>query len=181
VKKRKLMTRFHKQFQLEFFCLKAVNILLSLFFLVTLVFEQYFFAVFFSVERHYMAEEESKNEPEAELDPSQLPPPKETEFYDILGVPIDATRSQIKKAYFLKARTCHPDKNPDNPEAEEQFKQLSVAYEILYDPELREAYHRLGKEGVQQGVHFSDPRALFSMLFGGGKFESIFGELSFCV
>jgi len=109
------------------------------------------------------------------LDP--LPPPKETEFYDILEVPVDASVGQIKKSYFLKARKCHPDKNPNNPEAEEEFKLISLAYEVLSDPEKRAAYHRHGKAGVEMGDF--DPRAVFSLLFGGGRFESYIGELNF--
>merc|ERR1712137_819145 len=134
--------------------------------------------VFFSMAD---AGQETKNEtPIDEANPQQpnkLPPPKETEFYDVLEVPVDASVSQIKKSYFLKARKCHPDKNPNNPEAEEQFKLISMAYEVLSDPEKREAYHRHGKAGIEIGE--VDPRALFSMLFGGGRFDSYICELNF--
>merc|ERR1712151_168550 len=122
--------------------------------------------------------QETKNETPLGANPQDpLPPPKETEFYDILEVPVDASVGQIKKSYFLKARKCHPDKNPNNPEAEEEFKLISMAYEVLSDPEKREAYHRHGKAGVEMGEF--DPRAVFSLLFGGGRFESYIGELNF--
>jgi DnaJ-class molecular chaperone len=123
--------------------------------------------------------EEVRHDSPAEVKQEQptLPPPKETDFYDVLEVPVDATAAQIKKAYFMKARKCHPDKNPDNPELEEQFKAISVAYEVLSDPEKREMYHRHGKGGIEMGD--VDPRAMFSMLFGGGRFDSYIGELSF--
>jgi len=121
--------------------------------------------------------EEQKNEvPEPVFAAKVLPPPKETEFYDLLEIPTDATTGQIKKAYFMKARKCHPDKHPDDPEAEELFKQISVAYECLSDPEKREMYHIHGKNGIEFGE--IDPRAMFSMLFGGGKFDNYIGEIS---
>lgn len=122
---------------------------------------------------------ESKNEePENHtVDIADLPPPKETEFYDLLEVPIDATTAKIKKAYFMKARTCHPDKNPGDLEAEEKFKQISVAYEVLSDPEKREMYHKFGKDGIGN-MGDIDPRAMFAMLFGGGKFDHFIGEIS---
>ena len=136
-----------------------------------------------SNEENEEKKEEKKEEKEENIIDSNedgIPniPPMETEYYDVLGVPPTATRTQIKKAYFLKARKCHPDKNPDNPEAEMQFKLLAEAYEVLYNNELRERYHRFGKESVQTG-NFTNPKQLFSMLFGGGRFGHIIGELSF--
>lgn len=109
----------------------------------------------------------------------ELPPPVETEFYDVLRLQPDATKREIKKSYFLLARKCHPDKNPDDPEAEEKFKELALAYEVLSDDEKRLVYHRFGKKGIAQGMGEVNPRQLFSMLFGGGKFAHIIGEISF--
>lgn len=66
----------------------------------------------------------------------------DTAFYDLLGVPKDASTGQIKKAYYKLAREWHPDKNPDDPKAEDKFKELTQAYEILSDPEQRERYDK---------------------------------------
>lgn len=73
---------------------------------------------------------------------------KETELYDVLGVSPDATEDQIKKGYQKMARKYHPDKNKDNPEATELFKQIGSAYEILSDPKKRSLYDKYGKEGL---------------------------------
>eukprot|EP01095_Lingulamoeba_sp_RSL-Kostka_P007933 TRINITY_DN2590_c0_g3_i1.p1 TRINITY_DN2590_c0_g3~~TRINITY_DN2590_c0_g3_i1.p1 ORF type:complete len:389 (-),score=184.39 TRINITY_DN2590_c0_g3_i1:147-1313(-) len=118
----------------------------------------------------------SNNNNENENKEKKLPKPKDTIFYDVLGISPDATKSQIKKAYFLKARKYHPDKNPDNPDAEEKFKEIGQAYEVLSDEEMRERYHRFGKEGI--GEVNIDPRQVFLYLFGGGKFDNIIGVLN---
>ena len=57
--------------------------------------------------------------------------PVETAFYELLGVPPDASTAQIRKAYYQKARSCHPDKHPGDPAKEAEFKQLSEAYQTL--------------------------------------------------
>jgi len=94
---------------------------------------------------------------------------KENEFYDRLGVKIDATETEIKKAYYKGAQMFHPDKNPDNPEAAEKFKEINEAYEVLSDKEKRELYDRYGKEGLQAGgFQAHDPFDIFSQMFGGG-------------
>jgi len=68
------------------------------------------------------------------------------DYYDILGVPKDADAKTIKKAFRKQAREHHPDVNPDDPQAEERFKDLSEAYEVLSDPEKRAKYDRFGRE-----------------------------------
>jgi len=72
-------------------------------------------------------------------------------YYDILGVPKTASEEQIKKAYRKLARKWHPDINPGNKEAEQQFKDISQAYDVLGKPEKRKLYDEFGEEGLQSG------------------------------
>ena len=73
---------------------------------------------------------------------------KKKDYYEILGVPRNATQEEIKKAYRALALKYHPDRNPDDPEAEEKFKEASEAYEVLSDPEKRAIYDRYGHAGL---------------------------------
>lgn len=104
--------------------------------------------------------------------------PLETGYYDILGVPVTATTDDIKKAYRRLAIKHHPDKNPDDPEAEDRFKQIAIAYQTLSDPELRKKYNEFGpKESAPEGG-FVDPEELFGAIFGGERFTPIIGDIS---
>jgi curved DNA-binding protein CbpA len=69
-----------------------------------------------------------------------------SDLYDILGVTCDATQEEIRKAYKSQAGKCHPDKNPDDPEATVKFQALQKAYSILNDPEKRKRYDQTGAE-----------------------------------
>ncbi|KAL1917481.1 uncharacterized protein VTP21DRAFT_3874 [Calcarisporiella thermophila] len=91
---------------------------------------------------------------------------RDTKYYDQLGVPPDASESEIKKAYRKLALKYHPDKNP---EAGDKFKEISHAYEILSDERKRQLYDQYGEEGLQgdgMGPGIS-PEDLFSQIFGG--------------
>jgi molecular chaperone DnaJ len=72
----------------------------------------------------------------------------EKDLYEVLGVRRDASDEELKRAYRTKAREHHPDTNRDDGESGEQFKEVSLAYEVLKDPERRARYDRFGAEGV---------------------------------
>lgn len=100
---------------------------------------------------------------------------RETAYYDLLGVAPDASSAQIKKAYYQRARSCHPDKHPGDKAKEEEFKALSDAYQTLFDDDRRKAYDEHGKAGLD-GVDI-DPREMYAAVFGGPEFEPWIGTL----
>ena len=94
------------------------------------------------------------------------------DYYEVLGVARDASEDEIKRAYRKLALQNHPDHNPDNPEAEQRFKEAAEAYEILRDPERRARYDQYGHAGVGNGNDFQgfgsadDIFAHFGDIFG---------------
>jgi molecular chaperone DnaJ len=108
------------------------------------------------------------------------------DYYEILSVPRDADEGAIKRAYRQAALKFHPDRNPDDSQAEERFKEATEAYEVLRDPELRGLYDRYGHDGVKAGVRgggggfggfntFDEALNIFMREFGGFGFQDIFG------
>lgn len=108
------------------------------------------------------------------------------DYYDILGVSKSASEQEIKKAYRKVAIKYHPDKNPDNKEAEEKFKEAAEAYEVLSDPNKKARYDQYGHDGLKGGsggfggggMNMDDIFSQFGDVFGGGSgggFGSFFG------
>ena len=98
------------------------------------------------------------------------------DYYEILGIKKDASKTEIKKVYRKLALKYHPDKNPDK-EAEERFKEISEAYAVLYDDEKRELYDQYGHAGIDQQFSAEDifRGADFSDIFRGAGFDFGFG------
>lgn len=101
------------------------------------------------------------------------------DYYKLLDISRDATPEEIKKAYRKMAVKYHPDKNPGDKTAEEKFKEVSEAYEVLKDPKKRDSYDRFGHAAFQQGRAggpagggFHDPFDIFREVFGGGRASS---------
>ena len=90
------------------------------------------------------------------------------DYYQILGVSRDASDEEIKKAYRRLALKYHPDRNPDDPSAEERFKEIAEAYAVLSDPQKRAEYDRFGTVGGGD-FNFSSP------------FEDLFEDLFSCI
>lgn len=95
------------------------------------------------------------------------------DYYEVLGIAKSATEEEIKKAYRKKAIQYHPDKNPDNKEAEEKFKEAAEAYEVLSDTQKRQRYDQFGHQGVGGGgfsgggMSMDDIFSHFGDIFGG--------------
>ena len=98
----------------------------------------------------------------------------EEDFYKVLGVEKTASAQDIKKAYRKLALKYHPDRNPNNKEAEEKFRQVSEAYEVLSDPDKRAKYDQFGHDAFRQSAEGGsyrtnfDPFDVFREVFGGG-------------
>lgn len=101
------------------------------------------------------------------------------DLYEVLGVPRDASQDDIKKAYRTLARKLHPDANPDDPTAEDRFKEVTAANETLSDPERRKVYDQFGAMGPGGGAAQGfDPRAFQEYAQDAGfDLGDIFGNL----
>jgi molecular chaperone DnaJ len=101
------------------------------------------------------------------------------DYYEVLGVTRDASATEVKRAYRKKAMEFHPDRNPDNPEAEEHFKECAEAFEVLSDDQKRQLYDQFGHEGPRSaGFHgFSDAEEIFAQF--GDLFGNMFGGMGF--
>jgi len=108
------------------------------------------------------------------------------DYYEILGADRSASDDEIKRAYRKLAKKYHPDQNPDNKEAEENFKEAAEAYEILSDKDKRQRYDQFGHQGVASDFgdggfqwsnfsHAGDFEDVLGNLFGGGMFGDLFG------
>lgn len=112
------------------------------------------------------------------------------DYYELLGVERNASAEAVKKAYRKLAMKYHPDRNPGDKTAENKFKELSEAYEVLSDPAKRQQYDRFGHEGVKSAfgpggfdfardfTHSQDLQDILGSLFGdggGGFFDDLFG------
>ncbi|NVJ52612.1 MAG: molecular chaperone DnaJ [Campylobacteraceae bacterium] len=106
----------------------------------------------------------------------------EVDYYELLEVARDSDKGTIKKAYRKMAMKYHPDKNPDDSDAEDRFKAVNEAYQVLSDDEKRSIYDRYGKAGLEghgQGGGFSggfdDLSSIFEEMFGGSGFGGFGG------
>ena len=111
------------------------------------------------------------------------------DYYEVLGITRNATPEDVKRSYRKLAVKFHPDKNPGDPHAEEKFKELGEAYDVLMDADKRAAYDRFGHAAFEQGGGFRggfhDPFDIFREVFGGGGggvaggiFETFFGGMA---
>ncbi|MBI2429411.1 MAG: molecular chaperone DnaJ [Ignavibacteriales bacterium] len=103
------------------------------------------------------------------------------DYYEVLGVQRSSSTDEIKKAYRKLALQYHPDRNPNNKESEEKFKEATEAYEVLSDQQKRQRYDQFGHQGLRGGsdyhtyTNFNDIFSQFGDIFGGGIFEEMFG------
>ena len=106
------------------------------------------------------------------------------DYYEVLGVSKSATQDEIKSAYRKLALKYHPDRNPDDAETENKFKEASEAYEVLSDPNKRQRYDQFGHDGLRGGADYSDFSNIndifshFGDIFGGSIFDDFFGGSS---
>ena len=101
------------------------------------------------------------------------------DYYEVLGVSRSATGTEIKKAYRKLAIQYHPDKNPDNKDAEEKFKEAAEAYEVLSNQETKQRYDQFGHQGMKGGgfggggMSMDDIFSNFGDIFGGHNIHEV--------
>lgn len=105
------------------------------------------------------------------------------DYYKILGVDRNVTQDELKKKYKKLALQYHPDRNPDNKDAEEKFKTINEAYDVLSDPEKRRRYDQFGDDGnntsgSSSGFSGFNAEDIFNSVFGNDGFEGFFGNFT---
>lgn len=125
-------------------------------------------------------EQDKENRRQVEVDtPSSDNPPamdfpahlQSDDYFEVLNLPSSASEADVKRAYRRLAVQWHPDKNRSSPQAEEFFKKISEAYEVLSDPEKRKLYEKYGKDGLNGGGGSATPHSRDGedhFAFGGG-------------
>jgi curved DNA-binding protein CbpA len=102
------------------------------------------------------------------------------QYYDLLDVSTNADAAQIKKAYYKQARSCHPDRNPDDPDAAKKFQALGHAYQVLSNDQSRAYYDKHGPQDAnasETNQSEIDPFVFFNVMFGSALVEPYVGEL----
>jgi curved DNA-binding protein CbpA len=107
---------------------------------------------------------------------------KDREYYDLLKVSTNVSAADLKKAYYREARLCHPDKNPDDPDAAKRFQALGHAYQTLSNDQSRAAYDKFGKpdmtnSATEMSLSDVDPTIFFAVMFGSEAVRSYVGDL----
>jgi curved DNA-binding protein CbpA len=139
----------------------------------------YFYRLDKEWEEIQVLEEERRKKASCSQDTQTERPVKDRLYYDLLNISTNASQSDIKKAYYKEARKCHPDKNPDDPEAAKKFQMLGQAYQVLSKEELRNNYDRMGvdENSANTSVEKIDPLVFFAVMFGSHLVEPYIGEL----